>query len=41
MNVPALKLVLRPILTVTSVQNTGETGDRQPDNAYTFCPNSM
>ena len=27
MNVPTLKLVLRPILSVTSVWNTGETGD--------------
>ena len=27
MDVPTLKLVLRPILTVTSVYNTGEIGD--------------
>ena len=27
MDVPTLKLVLKPILTVTSVWNTGETSD--------------
>ena len=27
LDVPTLKLILRPILTVTSVWNTGENGD--------------
>ena len=45
MDVPTLKLVLRPILTVTSVCNTGETGDIQEflilQHAAQICPSWM
>ena len=33
MDVPTLKLVLRPTLTVTSVCNTGETGNIEQNEA--------